>query len=102
MTCRARLVRETPERVERLRALGGDVVYRVELDRRWVGWVGDERAWRGSRYGARRWWSCWRQDGDTAARWNNGDTSLPTRAAALTALLDQVSAATPRETGSTR
>ncbi|MDQ3404675.1 MAG: hypothetical protein M3548_15005, partial [Actinomycetota bacterium] len=64
--------------------------YRVLIDGVWVGWVGDGRHWRGWGYGGRRWWSCRRHDGDTAARWNShlGHT---TRASALTALLAEIS-----------
>jgi len=74
---------------------GGTVVYRVTLDGRWVGWVGDTRPWRGWRFGGRQWWACWREDGDTAARWNshdNGrnDSGHPTRAAALADLIAHV------------
>jgi hypothetical protein len=70
---------------------GGTVTYRVMLDDRWIGWVGDRREWRGSRYGGRQWWACWREDGDTAARWNSFSNSddYPTRKAALAALLDR-------------
>lgn len=64
---------------------GGTVAYRVHVDGRWVGWVGDGRAWRGWRHGGRRWWACWREDGDTAARWST-DLEYGTRAAALAAL----------------
>lgn len=74
---------------------GGTVTYRVTLDGRWVGWVGDERPWRGWRYGGRRWWACWREDGDTAARWNSfaySDGGHATRAAALADLVAQVRA----------
>jgi hypothetical protein len=72
-------------------ASGGTVVYRVVLDGRWIGWVGDERPWRGWRYGGRKWWACWREDGDTAARWNSfDDRPHATRAAALADLLRRV------------
>ena len=50
---------------EDLRAGGGTVTYRVTLDGRWIGWVGDERPFTGSRFGGRRWWAAWREDGDT-------------------------------------
>jgi hypothetical protein len=56
------------------------------------GWVGDGREWRGRRYGARRWWACWREDGDEWARWNT-DLEHGSRAAALAALLDQIATA---------
>lgn len=76
------------ERVEPL-ASGGTVAYRVTLNGRWVGWVGDVRPWRGWRYGGTQWWACWREDGDTAARWNsNDDQPHRTRAAALAALVE--------------
>ncbi len=84
----ARLVKD-PGRASM--ASGGTVVYRVLLDGRWIGWVGDERPWRGWRYGARKWWACWREDGDTAARWNSFDSKPhATRAAALADLLGRV------------
>lgn len=51
---------------------GGKVTYRVYDGDRWIGWVGDGRRWGGSRYKAQQWWACWREDGDTAARWNSG------------------------------
>lgn len=80
-------------------ASGGTVVYRVTLDGRWVGWVGDERPWRGHRYGGRRWWACWREDGDTAARWNShtAEGGHRTRGAALADLVDHVRASGTRE-----
>jgi hypothetical protein len=71
---------------------GGSAAYRVLVEDRWVGWVGDGQAWRGWRYGARQWWACWREDGDTAARWST-DLDFATRAAALDALTAQVTAA---------
>jgi hypothetical protein len=71
---------------------GGVMVYRVNVDGRWIGWVGDGREWRGWRYGGRKWWACWREDGDTAARWNT-DLTCATRKAALAALLEQVDCA---------
>jgi transposase len=51
---------------------GGKVTYRVYDGDRWIGWVGDGRKWQGHRYGAQRWWACWREDGDSAARWSTG------------------------------
>ena len=68
---------------------GGTVTYRVVLGDRWVGWIGDGRPWRGWRYGSRRWWACWREEGDTAARWNS-DLVHPTRRDALAALLARI------------
>ena len=68
---------------------GGEVAYRVELDGRPVGWVGDGRPWRGWRYGGRKWWACWREEGDTAARWSS-ELEFPIRSAALAALLAEV------------
>jgi hypothetical protein len=53
-------------------AHGGKTTYRVYDGDRWIGWVGDGRRWRGSRYGAQQWWACWREDGDAAARWSSG------------------------------
>lgn len=70
---------------------GGTITYRVFLDGRWVGWVGDGRPWRGWGYGGRRWWACWRQDGDTAARWST-DLDYRTRTAALAGLVEQTAA----------
>ncbi|GAA1243293.1 hypothetical protein GCM10009676_31090 [Prauserella halophila] len=75
---------ETLERVEPMEE-GGTVAYRVTLDGVFVGWVGDGRPWRGWRHGARHWWACWRQDGDTAARWSS-ELDYATRRAALAAL----------------
>ena len=68
----------------------GTVSYRVIRDGQWIGWVGDVRPWRGWRYGNREWWACWRQDGDTAARWSGDDPGYPTRGAALAALLNHI------------
>lgn len=75
---------------------GGSVAYRVTVAGRWVGWVGDARPWRGWRYGRAYWWACWREEGDTAARWNSGEAELSSRAAAIEALLDQVDKAKER------
>lgn len=75
--------------------MAGTVVYRVTLDGTWIGWVGDYRDWKGYRYGARRWWACWRQDGDTAARWYSDQHSA--RTAARTALLTHISTHTPAD-----
>jgi hypothetical protein len=84
----ARLEKD-PERTSM--ALGGTVVYRVVVDDRWIGWVGDMRLWRGWRYGGRKWWACWREDGDTAARWSSFDgRPHVTRAAAFADLLRRV------------
>lgn len=68
---------------------GGTRTYRAYLDGEWVGWVGDGRRFTGTRYGGRKWWACWRQDGDTAARWSSG-LAYPTREAAKTALAAEV------------
>jgi hypothetical protein len=68
---------------------GGTGAYRVLVAGRWVGWVGDGRPRRGWRYGGRRWWACWREDGDNAARWNT-DLDYRSRRTALTALLSYV------------
>lgn len=73
---------------------GGTVAYRVEVDGRWIGWVGDGREWRGYGYGGRRWWACWREDGDTAARWNTAGLTHATRASALEALIAVVRSGT--------
>lgn len=67
----------------------GEVTYRVEIDGRPVGWVGDGRPWRGWRHGGRRWWACWREAEDTAARWSS-ELEFGTRTAALAALLAEV------------
>lgn len=73
---------------ESMVAAGGTVVYRVTVDGRWIGWVGDIRPWRGWRYGGRQWWACWREEGDNAARWNSHSSGdFKTRAAALAGLL---------------
>lgn len=71
---------------------GGTVRYRVHLDGEWIGYVGDGREWRGSRYGGRRWWAAWRQDGDAYARWNTGGITCSTRTEALSDLLAIVKA----------
>lgn len=68
---------------------GGTVRFRVTVDGTWVGWIGDGRAWKGSHYGARRWWACWRQNGDTAARWSS-NLDYPSRTAARVALLARI------------
>ncbi|GAA1223169.1 hypothetical protein GCM10009676_00540 [Prauserella halophila] len=79
---------ETLERVEAMHE-GGTVAYRVTVDGVFVGWVGDGAPWRGHRYGGRRWWATWRQDGDTAARWSS-ELEYPTRARALAALVARI------------
>lgn len=68
---------------------GGSVAYRVTMDGRWIGWVGDARPWRGWRFGQSYWWSCWREEGDTAARWNTTEP-LGSRKSAIEALVNQV------------
>lgn len=78
---RVRLAKDTATKP----GMGGTVVYRVTANGTWIGWIGDYRDWKGWRYGQRRWWACWRQDGDTAARWNQ--TDLSTRTAARDALI---------------
>lgn len=79
---------------EDLIAAGGTVVYAVLVDDRRIGWVGDSREWRGHRFGGREWWACWREDGDTAARWNSfsNDSAHKTRAAAVADLFAHVAA----------
>lgn len=67
-------------------AIGGSVVYAAMLDGVRVGWVGDERPWRGWRYGGRRWYATWSEPGQTWARWNGDNATWPTRSAALAAL----------------
>jgi len=66
-------------RVDRTHA-GGEVTYRVEID---------GRPWRGWRRGGRRWWACWREADNTAARWSS-ELEFGTRSAALAALLTEV------------
>jgi hypothetical protein len=68
---------------------GGTVAYRVYLDGRWVGWIGDGRQWKGSRYGGLKWWACWREEADTGARWNPGLVHR-TRTDAVAALLEEI------------
>ncbi len=68
---------------------GGTVVYRVTVDGTWIGWVGDGRRWKGWGYGAVRWWACWRQDGDTSARWSS-NLDYRSRSAARVALLARI------------
>jgi hypothetical protein len=83
------------ERTDTALHSGGTVAYRVLVAGRWVGWVGDGRPWRGWRFGGRRWWACWREDGDTAARWGT-DLVHPTRRIALAALLSHTTQEVPR------
>ena len=70
----------------------GTVVYEALIDGRPVGWVGDDREWKGNRYGARKWWAAWREAGDTAARWNSWSdgTTYRSRKAAADALAAKV------------
>lgn len=77
---------------DKLLSGGGSVVYRVFLDGRWIGWVGDQRPWRGHRYGGQSWWASWREEGDLAARWNSLSNTVPfrTRSAAVSGLVTQV------------
>lgn len=65
----------------------GATSYAVHLDGTMIGWVGTAREWKGSRYGGLKWWACWREDGDTAARWNSDDAAPASRKAAVDALL---------------
>jgi hypothetical protein len=69
-------------------ASGGTVTFKAYAGGRWVGWVGDAREWRGHRYGGRRWWACWREEGDDYARDRADD--LTTRRAAVAWLDEQV------------
>lgn len=69
-------------------AEAGTVVKDAYLGDRWVGWVGDHRKWKGSRYGARQWWACWRENDDDGARWHQA--GFATRDAACAALGEQV------------
>jgi len=67
----------------------GRRVWLVEVDGAPIGIVGDERPWRGDRWGsALRWWAALR-DGDdrtAPAAWNTGDVMHRTRQAAVDAL----------------
>src|SRR5512140_3803773 len=65
----------------------GTVTWQVHLGGTWIGWVGDERRWTGSRFAGRHWWACWRQDGDRYARANTDH--LRTRRAAVAWLIYQ-------------
>lgn len=76
------------DRVRQLTANGGTVAYRAYLGDRWVGWVGDQREWRGWRYGTRQWWACWREEGDEHARANVEHRR--TRADALAWLAEEI------------
>lgn len=68
--------------------LCGTVVYAVLVDGHRIGWVGDHRQFRGTRYGGRQWWACWREEGDSAAREDSiNDASFHARKAAVGALL---------------
>lgn len=67
--------------------VSGATSYAVHLDGKWIGWVGTAREWRGHRYGGLKWWACWREEGDAAARWNSHGTALASRKAAVAALL---------------
>lgn len=64
-------------------------VWIVTVDGRRVGIVGDDRPWRGSRWGGLRWWAALRDTDDWSvpAAWNTGDEQLRTRAAAVDALV---------------
>lgn len=69
-------------------------VWIVQVDGRPVGILGDERPWRGWRFGSLRWWAALRdtEDRTKPAEWNTGPESLPTRKAALAALLAELDA----------
>jgi hypothetical protein len=86
-------VRLEAEPQDDMRHAGGSVTDRVLLDGRWIGWIGDRREWCGSHYSGRRWWACWREDGDTAARWTI-DLGYRTCASAWSALLEKLAEAT--------
>lgn len=79
-------IRLTARDGERRRGLR---VWIVTVDGRRVGIVGDERLWRGTRWGGLRWWAALRDTDDWSvpARWNTGDEQLRTRAAAVDALV---------------
>jgi hypothetical protein len=69
---------------------GGTVRYIVhDATGRFVGYIGDGRAWVGHQYGGRRWWAAYRLDGDTSARWSS-DLDYTSRRSALEALKGQV------------
>lgn len=70
-------------------ASGSTVSFEVRVDGRWVGWVCDEREWKGGRHGARRWSACHREEGDRHARWY-GEMISTTRKGAVEALVARV------------
>ncbi len=72
------------------RHAGGTIAHRVYLDGRWIGWIGDGRAWKGHTHGARRWWAAHREEGDTAARASTG-LDFGSRTAAIGWLTEQAS-----------
>lgn len=79
-------IRLTARDGERRRGLR---VWIVTVDGRRVGIVGDERLWRGTRWGGLRWWAALRNTDDwtVPAAWNTGDEQLRTRTAAVDALI---------------
>lgn len=74
---------------------GGTVTFKVVHEGTWIGWVGDGRSFNGSRYGARKWWACWRQEGDTAARWCS-DLEYTSKKRALVALMRRLAEGSER------
>lgn len=74
---------------------GGTVTFKVVHEGTWIGWVGDGRKFNGSTFGARKWFACWRQDGDTAARWCS-ELEFTSKKRALVALMRQVAEGTAR------
>ena len=69
------------------KASGGTVTFKAYARGRWVGWVGDQREWKGHRFGSRRWFACWREDGDEYAR--ERVDGLTTRSAAVAWLTER-------------
>lgn len=68
---------------------GGTVTLKVVHEGTWIGWIGDGRKFNGSTFGARKWFACWRQEGDTAARWCS-ELEFTSKKRALVALVRQV------------
>lgn len=72
---------------------GGTVTHTASINDRRIGWVGNGREFDGCGFRIERWWACWREEGDTAARWTS-DLEFRSRAAALAALRAQLAAVT--------
>ena len=80
-TLRLRLKRDPDKRH---RHAGGSVTYRAYLNQRWIGWVGDGRDWRGSRYGALS-GGCWLKTATRRPRPQRPDPDHPQRRRRLAA-----------------